>query len=86
MKILKNAYHRNGIAGDGFNVTLFEDDDKTTKVAIDFGKGKMAILQVDLLAEGAIDASEGNQWRFEWYVDKIRDLRKEWKAEHGEPV
>ena len=73
-KLISTASHRNGICGAGFQVTLFQDVDRTTKVLIDFHNDEnpqdgeyYAALQVDTLAAGALDAFRGDT-----YVDEIR--------------
>lgn len=39
LKLLNKSHHRNGICGNPFNVFLFKDEDKSIKLAIDFGGG-----------------------------------------------
>lgn len=73
IKLLANAYHRNGVCGDPFFVSLFRDIDGTTKLAVDFGEFKFAVLQVDKLAAGDI-AFGSNSWRGDHYADDLRSL------------
>ena len=74
-KILANSHHRNGVCGAPFDVYLFRDEDKTVKVAIDFGKDQFAVLQVDKLSDGDISFGS-NSWRGDHYCDQIRKLSK----------
>jgi hypothetical protein len=52
---------------------LFTDEDGSTKMFVDFGEMRFAVLQVDKLAEGDI-AFGSNSWRGDWYAKKIRNL------------
>jgi hypothetical protein len=79
-RVLSSAYHRNGVAGNGFYVVLFRDDDGATKVAIQFpeqdAEGESlpsmntAVLQVDLLAAGNVAFGE-NSWRGDHYAQFV---------------
>lgn len=74
IKLKSIAYHRNGIAGEGFHVVLFSAR-VTTKwrnmVATAFdGEGRIAILDVDMAAAGNVTFGE-NSWRYEHYADAI---------------
>ncbi len=74
---LSADYHRNGVAGEGFYVVLFRDDDGSTKVAVQFCENdsdgnpqvnmRTAVLQVDKLAAGDI-AFASNSWRGDHYA------------------
>lgn len=82
MKVIKVAHHRNGVAGNAFGVVLFRDDDKTDKVGIVFDvneennspwerSGNVAVLGVQLLADGCIEFGE-NSWRGDQYETFLR--------------
>lgn len=73
LKILSKSHHRNGVCGDPFNVFLFQDEDGTIKVAVDFGKSSFAVLQVNKLAANDI-AFGSNSWRGDYYANQIRKL------------
>lgn len=77
-KLLSTSHHRNGITGDPFDVSLFIDEDGSTKVSVDFGGSSFAVLQVDKLAAGSV-AFGDNSWRGDNYAGTIRALAK--KAE-----
>jgi hypothetical protein len=73
IKLLSADSHRNGISGEPFITGLFTDEDGRTKMFVDFGEMRFAVLQVDKLAEGDI-AFGSNSWRGDWYAEKIRKL------------
>ena len=73
MKIISKARHRNGVMGDPFNVVIFEDDDGSTKIAVDFGEVSIAVLQLYKIISGDI-AFGSNSWRGDHYAKKIRDM------------
>ena len=73
IKILSEAYHRNGVFGEPFHVGLFQDEDGTTKVYVDFGGEAFAVLQVDLLAQGDV-AFGSNSWRGDTFAGPVRRL------------
>ena len=73
VKVLSMSHHRNGIGGDPFDVAIFEDDDGTVKVAVDFGGSAFAVLQVDKLSAGDI-AFGSNSWRGDQYAGRVRPL------------
>ena len=65
---VKVAFHRNGVAGSGFHVVLFnwKDEDKVTRrmVATMFETpGDYAVLDIDETAKGNIGFAHGNSWR-----------------------
>ena len=84
IELLSAAYHRNGISGEPFITGLFTDEDGSTKMFVDFGEMRFAVLQVDKLAKGDI-AFGSNSWRGDWYAEEIRQLYPEelkgvWRA------
>lgn len=76
IKLLSADSHRNGISGEPFIAGLFTDEDGSTKMFVDFGEMRFAVLQVDKLAKGDI-AFGSNSWRGDWYAAKIRELYPE---------
>lgn len=71
INVLKVAYHRNGVAGNGFHVVLFKHD-KTVKIGIVFEEqGNVAVLDVELLHEGVIESGE-NSWRGDCFEGALR--------------
>lgn len=73
MKLLSAEWHRNGVNGEPFITGLFTDEDGHTKMFVDFGEMRFAVLQVDKLAKGDI-AFGSNSWRGDLYVNEIRSL------------
>jgi hypothetical protein len=76
MKLLSVDYHRNGVSGEPFITGLFTDEEGHTKMFVDFGEMRFAVLQVDKLAKGDI-AFGSNSWRGDLYVNEIRSLYDE---------
>ena len=79
IKIIEKAYHRNGIAGEGFWAVRFQhtpDDTRNAKpetfVATLFdGAGRCAVLSVDRLS--AVGVKFGvNSWRGDVFEDDLR--------------
>lgn len=74
-KIIKQDWHRNGMGGEGFVVSLMEwgadgDAEPTDLfVGISFGETQdefishTAVLKVDELVKGNIEFARGNSWR-----------------------
>lgn len=75
LKLLSFSHHRNGVCAAPFCTGLFTDEDGETKMFVDFGGDRFAVLQVDKLAKGDI-AFGSNSWRGDHYADKIRSLCK----------
>lgn len=72
------AYHRNGIVGEGFHVVLFREN-RDRRVAIVFdGRGRVAVLDRALLADGVIAAGE-NSWRGDSYEAGLREAIRGWE-------
>lgn len=82
-KIIATDYHRNGICGKGFNVTIFEDtgdDGRRHKfLAVDFGKDAdkdtgnvcVAVFDLDLLKQENIEFGV-NSFRGDYFSDALR--------------
>lgn len=73
IELLYTESHRNGISGEPFITGLFTDEDGSTKMFVDFGEMRFAVLQVDKLLEDDI-AFGSNSWRGDWYAEEIRNL------------
>jgi hypothetical protein len=76
IKIIEKAYHRNGIAGEGFWAVRFrhtaEDGNPETFVATLFdGEGQCAVLSVDRLAVDGV-AFGRNSWRGDVFESELR--------------
>ncbi|MEZ6129169.1 MAG: hypothetical protein R3C59_10845 [Planctomycetaceae bacterium] len=82
--IIDTAFHRNGISGAPFHVVLFEDigDEASRKVGIVFDSlSHVAVLDVDLLAEGIITFGQ-NSWRGDVFEPELRQHIDHWRK-HG---
>jgi hypothetical protein len=90
IKLIKTDYHRNGICGDGFTVSIFDwdgldergkkDEPKQRMVAIDFGEiGQcpFAVFNLAELANGNIDFGRGNSWRGDHFAGPVREAIKQ---------
>ncbi len=70
------AYHRNGVAGDGFHVVLFDwraDGQLRHMVATLFdAPGQCAVFDVQLLAAGDIEFAKRNSWRGDDFEPELR--------------
>ena len=73
LKIIAADRHRNGVAGNPFEVVLFKvHRDFGTKVAVLFDEpGNCAVLDVNLLAAGDI-AFGSNSWRGDDFEQRLR--------------
>lgn len=74
--IINSDHHRNGVSGRPFTVHLIDDHDSgDTKVVIMFDGDEdcVAVLSVDLLAQGDI-AFGSNSWRGDVYAHELRRL------------
>jgi hypothetical protein len=81
MKIREIAYHRNGVAGNGFHVVTFKGGRRISQgvnrnfpemVAIVFEEpGNVAVFDRELLGEGIIAFAE-NSWRGDYYEKELR--------------
>ena len=71
--IIDMAYHRNGICGVPFIVTIFESADGNNMVGIRFDDDSdcyCAVLDIDKLAEHEIRFCH-NSWRGDHFADEI---------------
>ena len=76
IKLLSADYHRNGVMGEGFYVGLFMDNDGSTKLFVDFGEERFAVLDVNKMSQGDIEFGS-NSWRGDHYWTAIRELMPE---------
>ncbi|MGE8944033.1 hypothetical protein ACO2I3_19180 [Leptospira interrogans] len=66
-KIIKSDFHRNGICGAGFCVTIFEDAGGRRFLGIRFdARGHVAVFDLNLLANNIIEFGR-NSWRGDHY-------------------
>ena len=74
LKILHAAYHRNGVAGAGFDVVLFKvNREQGREVALLFDAADhCAVFDVALLASGTI-AFGSNSWRGDDFEPYLRE-------------
>jgi len=79
IKLIDSAYHRNGIAGEGFDVALFEHDGEEFLGIIlsrwageQLGSIPCFVLRMDLLKENNIRFFE-NSWRGDTFASALRD-------------
>lgn len=69
--VLKVAYHRNGVGGNGFHAVLFKYD-KSLKVGVVFEEqASVAVLDVGLLHKGVIESGV-NSWRGDVFEMALR--------------
>ena len=90
--IKKIARHRNGVAGEGFHVVTFYDQelgDQYRMVAVLFGldedsrqkwNGRCAVLNIDMLDEGIIEFG-ANSWRGDQYESALREAIERYDEE-----
>ena len=70
IKIIKKAYHRNGIAGSPFVVSIFEHDGHKM-VGVRFAEtGHTAVFNLKLLSESVIEFGE-NSFRGDHFEDDL---------------
>lgn len=73
------AYHRNGIAGNGFHVILFRQLDNTPMVGVVFEeRGNVAVFDRDLVGKGNVDFY-ANSWRGDEYEQALRTAVAEYR-------
>jgi hypothetical protein len=73
------AYHRNGIAGNGFHVILFRQFDNTPMVGTVFEeRGNVAVFNRQLVGEGNVDFY-ANSWRGDEFEQALREAVAEYQ-------
>lgn len=73
------AYHRNGIAGNGFHVILFTQMDGTKMQGVVFHeRGNIAVFNRELVGQGMIDFF-ANSWRGDEYEQALREAIAEYR-------
>ena len=92
IKVTKKSYHRNGVAGAGFCVVLFnwkdEDGNQRKMVGIVFEEAMhTAVLDVTELGLHNIEMGQGNSWRGDEFDQALRaevyDYRGWCKGKYG---
>ena len=81
-KIINVAYHRNGVAGNGFHVVHFRSGRDNMYGVVFEEKGNVAVFNQKLLSEGVIEAGVNSyrgddyeaflRWAVQKYYDKLR--------------
>ena len=92
LEMVKVAYHRNGVGGEGFHVVLFRDLERPTKlwpalmVATVFEEqGQVAVLDVEETAAYNIEFAQGNSWRGDTYEPTLRAMIQAWEEDRAAP-
>ena len=100
MKLIKVAYHRNGVAGEGFHVVAFRfrhDGKYRRMVATLFStaepelgevhpcNGRLAVLDADCAAAGVIERPD-NQWRGDDFEPQLRQWIAQWDVDRERRV
>lgn len=100
IKIREIAYHRNGVAGEGFHVVLFDWPEPGARkparhmVATVFPlheedgeadwNGRISVFDVDQLAAGNIAFAAGNSWRGDDFEPELRAAVTAWQTARDE--
>lgn len=83
------AYHRNGVAGEGFHVVTFtmrDGREGRPMVATVFATpGQVAVLDVGKLADGDV-AFGSNSWRGDNFEPGLRQAIARWDDAEGERI
>ena len=90
-RIVASSYPRNGIAGLGFDVTIFEEAEHGLMLAVDFGPNAdkaagnvvCAVFQLEELGKGNIAFAHGNSWRGDRYAAALRPVLEGWQEKNG---
>ena len=88
MRILKIAYHRNGIAGEPFYVVHFREGEHRLVAVVFDSPGTVAVLDPDLANRGLIEFGV-NSWRGDVFEQRLREAIAEYEADprrHVAPV
>jgi hypothetical protein len=86
--VIKQAYHRNGIGGAGFVVSLFDWGTNGLFVGISFGNERnkfieqTAVLNIAELDYSNIEFAKGNSWRGSDYCGPT--LWEAWEKERNQ--
>lgn len=79
LAIIDKDYHRNGVSGMPFQVSLVRQEDEGTMVVIMFEQeGHTAVLNLDKLAMGDINFGS-NSHRGDYYEEQLR--KELWSAD-----
>lgn len=76
IKIIKSEFHRNGICGLGFRVSIFEWKDERGKLRTMVGirfqeQGACAVFDLNELAKKNIEFAAGNSWRGDYFEPEL---------------
>ena len=86
IKIDAVAYHRNGVAGEGFHAVLFRRREgrayRPMAAAVFEGKGRVAVFDIGHLAEGTV-APTVNAWRSDDYEADLREAIETYESKRG---
>jgi hypothetical protein len=95
IKIKQIAYHRNGVAGEGFHVILFTSKEipcnqtKTRNcnfIATVFnGIGQVTVIDIDVAAAGCVEFGL-NSWRGDDFEAALRDAIGKWEIERDAEI
>ncbi len=79
VEIERVAYHRNGIAGNGFHVILFRQLDNTPMMGVLFEEaGNIAVFNRELAGQGNVDFY-ANSWRGDEFEQALRTAVAEYR-------
>jgi len=84
IKILEVAFHRNGVAGEGFHVVRFKSDDQTMVGIVFETSGNVAVMDIDLLHQGVIAFTE-NSWRGDVFEPCLRQAIERYEVAREAP-
>ena len=80
-EIAEVAFHRNGIAGEGFHVVRFTgspDGKPEAFLAILFdGAGRCAVIGLDRIEDMGVAFARGNSWRGDHFEGLLREAIKD---------
>lgn len=82
-KIVKESYHRNGVAGAAFDVAIFRQPGRgSLMLAVVFeAAGHVAVFDLDKLKKCVIEFPD-NSYRGDLYEDELRRMIEESRKEY----
>lgn len=83
IEVLKIAYHRNGVCGEGFHVITFNWKDDNEKLRHMLGiiykeSSYCSILDIDETVKDNIEFANGNSWRGDKFESDLRKTIEEY--------
>jgi hypothetical protein len=81
IQIKQIAYHRNGVAGEGFYAILFYPYRKPRELmlaSVFHGRGRCSVIRLDLIEEHGVTFGE-NSWRGDDYEASLRGAIDFWE-------